>query len=126
MLAAGAEAHTTTAVMHANNLTQCFIGVLHGRKRPRRLESLRAARFEALRAGCLATHVEFLRCGPRSAVLESEHEECHAQLPDSCLSEWRAAPTSRALVRGQSVAVEHRSGDSLGGVSRLRTEPDRQ
>jgi biopolymer transport protein ExbD/TolR len=45
------------------------IGVLHGRERPRRLESLRAARFEALRAGCPAAHVEFPRCGPRSAVL---------------------------------------------------------
>jgi hypothetical protein len=51
----------------------------------------------ALRARYPAEHVEFLRCGPRSAVLESEHEAYHAQLPDSRLSEWRAAPTSRAL-----------------------------
>src|ERR1700730_6787138 len=81
---------------------------------------------EALRAGCPAAHVEFLRCGPRSAVLESEHEEYYAQLPDSCLSEWRAGPTARALARGQSVAVKHGTRDSLGGVSRIRTEPDRR
>jgi hypothetical protein len=95
-------------------------------ERPRGLESLRAARFEALRAECPAAHVEFLRCGPRSSVLESKHEECHAQLPNSCLSEWCAAPTSRVLVRGQSVAVEHDTRDSLGGVSPLRTEADRR
>jgi len=58
----------------------------------------------------------------RAPVLEFEDEDCHAQLPDSCLSEWRAAPTSRALVRGLSVALEHRFGYSLGSVSRLGIE----
>src|SRR6266702_16358 len=102
------------------------IAVLHGRERPRRLESLRAARFEALRAGCPAAHVEFLRCGQWSGVLVLAHDHGHAQLPNSRLSEWRAASTSRELVRCLSVAVEYRSGDSLGGVSRLWTETHRR
>ena len=64
--------------------------------------SRRSARFDALRAGCPAAHVEFLRCGPRSRVLVLAHEQAHAQLPNSRLSGWRVAPASRALIRGRT------------------------
>jgi uncharacterized LabA/DUF88 family protein len=44
-----------------------FLGVLQGWERPRRLEPLRAARFEALRAGRSAAIIEL--CAAARAVL---------------------------------------------------------
>src|ERR1700687_418989 len=99
------------------------IGVLQGRERPRRLDPLRAARFESSRAGRAAAQVDV--CAAARGALIFGHGDGHAKLPDSRLSEWGSAPIARSLVGRRPLAVERRARNPLRGVSRVRTDAHR-
>src|SRR5205807_6282541 len=61
-------------------------------------------------------------CTAARNELVCEHEERHAQLPHSRLSEWCSTPAAGSLVGRHPLALEHDARDPLGSLPRVRTE----